>query len=150
MRSGTIVFGAILLLVAGPTASAAQDLRTILEAQLDAAAPTIVGEGFVPDPATLDTEMIVGLLDDDETVGLELRLRPGRQYMVLGVCDEDCDDLDLTVGTMRGELVDEDVESDDVPILDFVAPADGRAILFIGMVSCDTNPCAFGYRVYRR
>lgn len=150
MRSGTIVFGAILLLVARPAASGAQDLRTILEAQLDAAAPTIVGGGYVPDPAAIDTEMIVGLLRDQQSVGLELRLRPGREYMVLGVCDQDCDDLDLSLSQMGGALVADDSGTDDVPILDFVAPADGRAILFIRMVSCDTNPCAFGYRVYRR
>ena len=89
-----------------------------------------------------------GDLNEGDQANVTLSLRPGRQYFIVGVCDEDCSDLDLTASNSSGSTLDSDLEMDDVPLLTFAADVTGRVTLNISMEGCGVEPCGYGYRVY--
>jgi hypothetical protein len=94
--------------------------------------------------------MIVGILYSETTVGLEVDLDLGVEYWIVGACDLDCSDLDLTLNDLQGNELFADLLDDATPILTFTAPASGEHILRVSMVECSVEPCSFGYKVYRR
>lgn len=69
-------------------------------------------------------------------------------YVVVGFCDNGCTDLDLSLKTIFGELLTEDVAPDDRPILGFQIEA-GLYWLEVTMAQCDPSPCHWGVGVYR-
>lgn len=69
--------------------------------------------------------------------------------MIVGVCDDDCSDLDLRVRNAQGGVVGEDVLLDAIPVVP--APAGGRPLnIDVIMATCSQDPCVFGVAVYRR
>ena len=69
--------------------------------------------------------------------------------MIVGVCDNDCTDLDLRVRNAQGGVVGEDVLTDAIPVVP--APAGGRPLnIDVIMAACSQDPCVFGVAVYRR
>lgn len=140
----------LLLLAAAPAARSQGTYRGILEEQLAAVGNTVTQQGWRPDARAFRTDLIVGFLFDDDEIGLEIDLDFGVEYMIVGVCDQDCSDLDLMLGDVEGNELFTDALDDDAPILTFTAPAGGSHILWVSMYECSLEPCSFGYKVYRR
>jgi hypothetical protein len=78
-----------------------------------------------------------------------VRLRRRVSYTIIGVCDLDCDDLDLFAYDENGNLVDEDIETDDIPILSITPRWTGEFRIRVDMYSCTVNPCWYGFHIYR-
>jgi len=146
----TIVLASILLLASASAALSQNAWRDILERQMTAVGNTVAEQGYVADPGAFHTDMIVGTLRSGAHVGLEVDLEFGGEYMIVGVCDGDCSDLDLSLVDLNGNLLFEDELDDDAPILSFTAPRGGTHFLMIHMYACSVDPCSFGYKVYRR
>jgi len=89
-----------------------------------------------------------GSLDEDERESVTLSLQSGTDYMLVGVCDQDCSDLDLRLRDPNGNEVDEDIELDDTPIVSITPSRPGDYSLQVIMVSCSTEPCFYGVGVY--
>lgn len=147
-RSALVVF--TLLVLAGASDVRAQPYRQILQNQLDAAETVVKNNGYRVDPTAYRTDMIAGFLDDGAAVGLELQLLEGRGYTIVGVCDQDCGDLDLALATVSGDVLYEDELEDDAPVLEFTAPAGDHFMLLVRMYDCSVEPCGFAYKVYRK
>ncbi len=130
--------------------ASAQSYRTILLQQMDAAESVVRGEGYRADPGAYPSDVVVGFLKGGGSVGLELTLQAGTPYMVVGVCDADCSDMDLALADVSGNILVQDEAEDDVPVLEFTAPPGGAAMLLVSMYACSVEPCAFAYKVYRR
>jgi hypothetical protein len=90
-----------------------------------------------------------GSLEGGGTNSHDVVLSQSRKYAIVGLCDEDCSDLDLTVSTPAGTPLASDVQPDDKPYLLFTAPASGTYRLKVTMASCRAAPCAYGVRLYR-
>ena len=131
-----------------PALAVAQSQRDVISQQLDAAAEAIAGEGFRPSPGALAQNSIVGLLPAGGRVFLELNLRAGTNYMVVGGCDYDCSDLDITAYTAGGTQLTADVEMDDVPVVAFRSETSGAYLVEVTMPGCSTETCYFGIRVF--
>lgn len=142
----SVVLIPVLLAATVQAAHSQNSYRTILEAQLDAVQDRMSTEGYRPD----SKDMTVGLLDAGASVGLEIDLLGGVEYMIMGVCDADCDDLDLTLSDTDGTEVSSDALDDAYPVLIFTAPAGGPHILWVNMYDCSVSPCSFGYKVFRK
>jgi hypothetical protein len=67
----------------------------------------------------------------------------GRQIGLVGVCDLDCSDLDLTVRDPRGRVVARDLSVTDRPAVDFTVERPGLYEITVRMYSCDREPCFF-------
>ncbi|HYO47549.1 MAG TPA: hypothetical protein VEY33_12765 [Gemmatimonadota bacterium] len=105
---------------------------------------------FQSDPGALPTDMIVGFLRSGATVGLDLDLDLGGEYLIAGVCDQDCSDLDLELTDEQGAILFTDEMDDDEPVLQFTSPADGLHTIWVTMYACSVEPCSFAYKAYRR
>ena len=79
---------------------------------------------------------------------LTLWLDPYREYRLVGVCDDDCDDLDFELFDNRARIVDEDVAADALAMVVVQTRDRARYRLKISMASCSTSPCWYtGRRV---
>jgi len=89
-------------------------------------------------------EFETDLLADDESTTYTLEYEPDTQITIVGVCDIDCSDLDLTIHDPNGQLIARDVETDDRPVLKFNTKSfSGRFKLTVTMADCETATCGF-------
>lgn len=84
---------------------------------------------------------------DDTTV---YTLTGGRSYIVFGVCDEDCEDVNLAMYDSAGKLVAEDTEEDDQPAMVITVRKTGKYTLEVTMATCANEPCFYGINILRK
>jgi len=116
-----------------------------VRAQLERAGRTTTERGF-----TMSHEIFMGSLDDDGSESLNIPLDGGTQYVLVGKCDEDCTDLDLTIYDADGKKIDEDVEDDDTPVLQLTPRSNARYRVKVAMPTCSANPCRYGVGVWAK
>lgn len=91
----------------------------------------------------------------DETTSLQpgtdhhwqFNLHAGTPYVVLGVCDADCSNVDIELIDSRGGVVASDMLPDDYPVVQFTPPADGTYYARLLMQTCTRAPCYAAMRV---
>lgn len=108
-----------------------------------------VDELFKDDGYEPSHELQSGYLSTDETTTTRLDLDPGR-YVFVGVCDGDCEDLDLAVYSPSGTMLGSDVEEDDVPVVEVRVASAGEYSFAASMASCQADTCFYGVRVLRK
>lgn len=84
---------------------------------------------------------------EEQTIALELDA--GQSYGIMGVCDNDCSDLDLQLLDEAGNVLLEDLEVDAYPALLVQPEVTGTFYATVRMVSCSQAPCRYGLAVYR-
>lgn len=89
-----------------------------------------------------------GALAQNATDSYSLQLEAGKRYGIVGVCDNDCRDLDLELSNSSGQVLKRDVENDDMPVIVFEPTTTGRYSLKVAMANCQNSPCRFGVSVY--
>jgi hypothetical protein len=88
-----------------------------------------------------------GTLNGEESATFSVRLLRGVSYSILGVCDNDCDRLQLVLSTpTRNELV-VDRRGEAFPTLRFTPRETMVYRVKVVMDSCRMNPCWFGVAV---
>ena len=113
--------------------------------QLSEAAGRVQSLGYAADGAPA-----MGSLNDDASEGVLVQLNGGMRYAILGVCDNDCTDVDLRVYDPFGNMLGEDILVDDHPVVEFTAGSTGQFRVNVMMATCNTNPCYYGVQVYAR
>lgn len=89
-----------------------------------------------------------GALNTTESTWFTVTLRAGDSYVVTGVCDEDCKELNLALYAANGYEVDAAQNAGTAPILR-VSPRETMAYsLKVVMMRCQLNPCSFGVAVF--
>ena len=73
----------------------------------------------------------------------------GTAHTLLGVCDEDCSDIDLYLYDEGGVLIDSDASTDDVPVLLVTPPRRGRYRVQVTMYDCQVEPCFYAVGLYQ-
>jgi hypothetical protein len=92
-------------------------------------------------------EVWMGELGDDATASVTVSLDAGEDYVIVGVCDEDCNDLDLTLYSGATKVA-EDVAEDDAPVLTVSPSSDRTYRISVSMASCSSSPCRYGIAIY--
>lgn len=98
----------------------------------------------------LTTDIFMGRLDDDATTNQNVSLESGQDYAIWGVCDQDCTDIDLTLYDDDGNQVDQDIQTDDKPLVRVTPRRNGRYRIKVSMATCSANPCRYGVGVWSR
>lgn len=151
MRPIPTFLAALALPLTAVPALGQSDHRSAVVDLLRQASEEAAEQGYRAGTRVFDARSLIGMLPRGGAVVLEANLRAGVRYTVLGVCDSDCVDLDLRAHAPDGdEVLDEDVNTDDVPLLTFVAAADGPHPITVVMSDCRTELCYFGVRVLAR
>jgi hypothetical protein len=92
----------------------------------------------------------IGSLREGATSGHTLQLNRGTSYSLIGVCDNDCSDLDLRLFDSSGREVAADVLTDDTPVVNVTPRRSGTYTVRAIMTSCSSEPCRYGIGVYGR
>lgn len=90
-----------------------------------------------------------GDLNDGQQRGDIVNLSPGGVYYVLGVCDNDCSDLDMVITDSNGREVGSDHLADDTPVVTINDGRGGAYQIQSIMAECSVEPCATAVRIYR-
>lgn len=93
-------------------------------------------------------QLYTGSINDDADANLTVTLNAGAQIAVLGVCDNDCTDVDLQVYSQDGTKIGEDLDTDDYPVVAFTPQYSGTFRVRVMMATCNTNPCYYGVQVF--
>lgn len=75
---------------------------------------------------------------------ITVNVRAGVSYAIVGVCDNDCRDIDFELYDDNGNLMTSDTEYDDTPIVKFTPRWNARFTIRVIMVSCSNAPCRYG------
>ena len=95
-------------------------------------------------------EPVIDEVDADGSMSFDLAVDRGVDYLVVGVCDNDCDDVDLLVYDDADEEVVSGFEPDDYPVLAFSARTAGSWSVEVRMPGCSADTCIFGFQVFER
>jgi len=116
-----------------------------MEDRLNLFRSNLEGEGFteVGSPEA-------GSLDADQEMRFPLALAASVEYRLAGVCDNDCDDLDLILYGPAGEEVASDLLVDAVPMLTLTPTSTGTYRLAVVMVGCRIGPCGFMVGIFAK
>jgi hypothetical protein len=139
------------LLGAGPVSAQSRASATAFEDQvrteLTNAAVALSRDGYRLDesqPVFLDA-MEVG-----KSRLLSLRLQAGVSYRIVGVCDDDCKDLDMELYDDAGKFIVDDTAGDAVPWTDVTPMRTANFTARVWLANCEAAPCYVGAMVLRK
>jgi hypothetical protein len=112
--------------------------------QLAAIEEVALDEGLVRSHEPVSGDLAAGA-----SRAITLTLQGGVNYLLVGACDEDCDDLDLFLYDGARNLLAEDTDATDVPMLSYSPRATTEVALRVRMYSCNVEPCSFGVVAFR-
>lgn len=140
------VFPALLAaLFALPLSAQSNDFEEQVAFQMSVAEAFAKSVGY-----EMTHELIFSSLDEGESETFTLDVDGGMDYRMIALCDEDCDDIDIYLEDMDGEVLDEDISLNDAPIVALTAKGSTRYRLRVRMYSCSIEPCYFAIGVFGR
>jgi len=74
-------------------------------------------------------------------------LNANTSYRIIAECDADCTDIDMWIYDENGNLIDEDVLEDAIPILDVTPIRSAEFTVRLQMFACSIEPCSFEIQV---
>lgn len=136
--------GALALAVGAAVPTFAQnEHQDLVRALLDAAESLARSNGY-----NSSHDRYSGSLNQGQEKRVTLDLDPGTSYMIIAQCDGDCSDIDLWLYDENNNLIDEDVMTDDTPIVQVTPVRPARFTIRARMVTCNVEPCYYGIGVY--
>lgn len=129
-----------LLTAAAPAQAPGQDL---LDTVTEKATELFGEKGYSPTGWSNN-----GSLGQGGQKSVSVTLKGGSIYTIVGMCDGDCSDLNLTLNSSDGQEVDNDLEDDDFPIV--ATSAGGTYTLNVSMKACKTSNCRFRLVAYKK
>ncbi|MGB3669184.1 MAG: hypothetical protein WA984_03675 [Phormidesmis sp.] len=106
------------------------------------------GAGYNGNDMTHDP--FIGSLGRGGNDNITLHLSQGVTYSLVGVCDEDCSDLDIVLYDDNGNIVASDLQPDDFPVVTVTPRWNAQFTINVRMVSCSIAPCRFGVSAFGR
>ncbi|WP_199330935.1 MULTISPECIES: hypothetical protein [unclassified Calothrix] len=98
----------------------------------------------------LTHDPFVDQLSSNQGDYITLNLRRGVDYAILGVCDQDCRDIDLRLYDEDGNLIDSDTGYDDYPAVRVRPRWSGKFQIKVTMAKCRANYCYYGIGAFGR
>ena len=89
-----------------------------------------------------------GSVGSGGTASFTMELRGNLSYRIVGVCDDNCTDVDLILYDASERIVSEDVLIDDLPILDYTPTDDDTFRVEVVIVSCQPESCGWAVQAY--
>lgn len=139
-----LLLALLALVFAGSASVAEAQTSDVVTRQFDVIVGRLAKNGYRENRSRLS-----GTLRQGQQTTYTVDLQQGARYLLAAVCDGDCSDLDLALYDDSGNLLDDDTETDDVPIVNVVPRWTGRFRVTVKMHACSVNPCAFGLGVFR-
>lgn len=87
-------------------------------------------------------------LQGNQTGRIVLQLEADVTYVIVGVCDNDCQDLDMILLNEKGNIISEDIKSDAMPILTVSPQWSGNFLIGVKVPICHHSSCVYGLAVF--
>lgn len=144
---GTQVAGNQAQPVAGvqPPAATQEDPQAIILAQLQQAQAAAAQQGF-----QLIGQPFSGSLAQGQSWNVPASLAVGVDYRVIGVCDRDCNDLDLVLFDSAGRQVSQDTTTTNQPVVAVQPAYNDNFTIQVQMYNCSVAPCYYALALYGR
>ena len=144
MKRTALALAAVAAAFITTTAAAPQDewvaqVRRLLQQ----AGKTFEDRGY-----SMTHRIYTGSLNNGRNEMVSLDLDIGTQYQIMGACDTDCSDLDFVLYDASGTQIDNDVATDDVPIVSVTPRRTGTYRVKVVMATCTAEPCRYGVAVF--
>jgi len=143
MRLPVVLLAVVVAFSTGAGAQQQTQYEAVVRQQL-----AKIGESLKPKGFELTYQVYTGALKEGAAEDVTFRLRRGVRYALVGVCDQDCGDLDARLFDPAEREIGRDVEKDDVPVVEMTADKSGEYTMRIEMAECSDQPCAFGVAVF--
>jgi hypothetical protein len=141
MKIHALAVAAGLAVIASAAPLAAQP-GPVVQSQLRAAVAEATSNGYA-----LQGRLLYGALNDGAAETIRVSLTAGTSYLIVGVCDEDCSDMDLILSDATGRSLAQDILDDDTPVLTLEITRSGGYDLRVRMPDCSVNPCGYGVAI---
>lgn len=141
MRYGRACLAVLALAVAATPAHA--QWREQVSNRLRGLATSLVTTGY-----RLVDDTPNGSLQEGTSTSVALTLRPSREHLIVGACDNDCGDLDLRLYDDAGVEIDVDRAFDATPRVTVPADRGTSFTVEVVMVTCSNQPCYWGLAVF--
>jgi len=105
------------------------------------AVTTVLNLGY---DARSSYEPFRGMLRNNTYTDVTHTLRGGIPYALIGVCDDDCSDLDLTLYDRNYNLIDSDTAPDNTPVIRVKPMWTDVFHVRVTMSRCTRSPCWYG------
>jgi hypothetical protein len=142
MRSIRVTAVAVMLLVGASQVAAQSQYTDQVFRQLQDIYDDVANEGYYL------TNFIVGSMDEGEDDVWTMSFMEDTEYVIHGACDRDCSDIDLSVLTEAGDVVESNILTDDSPVVTFRPAKSARYQIKATMYSCSEEPCYFGLGIF--
>ncbi len=107
-----------------------------------------VGAGLTKDDIT--HAPFISRLNHRRYEDVTVNLRRGIGYAIIGVCDEDCSDLDLELYDDNGNLISYDTKRNSTPFVGVTPNRSARFTVRVIMSRCSNAPCRYGIGFFGR
>jgi hypothetical protein len=133
---------AVAVLGVAAPALAQDEWAQQVEKQMDSVADKLSESGYHYGGYSHD-----GSLKQGGTERLTVRLGTGTTQFV-GLCDNDCTDVDLGLYDANGKQIDEDVQDDDYPVVSVRPTGNAVYTLVVLMSKCSAEPCRYAVQQF--
>lgn len=89
-------------------------------------------------------------LQDNSSKFTTLSLQQGVSYVIVGICDEDCGDMDLSLYDENNNLISTDEKRNSIPIVAVTPAWTGIFRLKVDMPNCSAPYCYFGIGLFKK
>jgi hypothetical protein len=145
MNRGVLVCLVATALAAPGSARAQNQWERVVRGQIRQHSQFLTDKGY-----EMSSDVYQGRIENHDSEYLTITLHPGTTYAFLGVCDQDCHDIDLRLFDPDGDEVDSDIGTDDWPVVNIVPRVTGKYRVKVIMASCAKNPCYYGIGVFTK
>lgn len=139
-----------VVLLCHASSTYAQTSREDVSAQLKVVTDTKADDGFRPDADALGRSVLMGVLEHEASVYLEVTLDARKEYHVSARCDTGCSNIDLRLLGPEFDPVAEDTLDNDAPKMDLKPSSSGPHLLAVKMTNCAAQICYFGVVILSR
>ncbi len=122
------------------------EIRDVARGYLDEAAKELA-KGFSP---VAGVEDVVVAMQPTEVHAWKLNLENGKNYRIIGECDNECSDLDMELLDPAGKIVERDTLPDSAPVINIQPTRAGAYTARLVMKTCTVAPCYAAARLYHQ
>jgi hypothetical protein len=128
-----------------PTGMSMEQYTQHVQARLAQVQQTMLSQGWQAVGAPHNSQ-----LNNGATENVPAQLMQGVHYRIVGVCDQDCGDMDLRLRDAGNNSLAENTATDNVPVLDVIPAMSGNYTLDVIMYSCSNQPCFYSVALFGR
>lgn len=140
---GAITFGFGMTLNLAAIARPLDQYEQQVENQLQLALQMAKKEGYQP-----SFPRSVGRLNKQADAPKTVLLYPNQEYTFVAVCDQNCNEVNLSLKDTKGNRIVSDANNAAVAVLNFKPPSEDRYQVNVRMEKCSTQYCTFGLGIF--